>query len=114
MPFEQFLKLITKANYYPLFRKLSEYVHPSPQVLRANFTPAGIGQIYHYAPQYDEQKSEIMLNLLYGLMNMAVWEGLVDVLEFAEVPKSLKKYKEMQDEATRCFDKFFEQSSNQV
>ncbi|MFZ3077052.1 MAG: DUF5677 domain-containing protein [Candidatus Aenigmatarchaeota archaeon] len=107
-PTDQFLDLIGKKDYYRLYRKLSGYIHTSSDVLHGNFTPLPpSGQIYHYAPRFIEDKSEFLLNILFGFINESIWLGLNKTMEFSKVPESLEKYKETQEDVAKCFDKFY-------
>lgn len=105
---ERLLNSISKSDYYRLYRKLSGYIHTSSDVLHGNFTPLQpFGQIYHYAPRFIEDKSEFLLNILFGFINESIWLGLNKTMEFLKVPDSLEKYKETQEDAKNCFDKFY-------
>lgn len=105
---EQLLNSISKKDYYSLYRKLSGYIHTSSDVLHGNFTPLPpFGQTYYYAPRFIEDKSEFLLNILFGFINESIWLGLNKTMEFLNVPESLEKYKETQEDAKNCFDKFY-------
>ncbi len=105
---EQLLNSISKKDYYRLYRKLSGYIHTSSDVLHGNFTPLPpFGQTYYYAPRFIEEKSEFLLNILFGFINESIWLGLNKTMEFSKVPESLEKYKETQEDAKNCFDKFY-------
>lgn len=110
--FSNFKSLLEKLNmedYYKTFQKLCAWSHPSIESMRSNLQLTyGGNQLYHFASRYNDEKVEFLLNVLFGFVNVAIWEGFKDVFYVIEtVPKSLQQYKRMQSKISKIFNRFY-------
>ena len=107
--FNDLLRCLNKANYYPVYRKLCSWSHPSIESLRSNFELSKEPkQIYFFANRFNEEHCEELLNLTFGFINLSHWEGFKDIFSFKnEIPDVLQKYKDIQEEAPVLFKIFY-------
>ena len=108
--FKDLLKLINEKHYYLIFQKLCSWSHPSIEVMRSSMQLSSEnGNRYYFTRRYNKEKTEFLLNMLYGLINIAFWDGFKDVFIInSEIPHILVSYKNMQNKATLKFNIFYE------
>jgi len=104
----ELLKEIGKQDYYDTYRLLCSYCHPSFESVKSVFGVERNTSIFYFTPRFDKVKCEFLLNLLFGLFDTSIQEGLKNLITFlGSEPKLLQDYESMRNEAEKCFDKFY-------
>ena len=117
--FSDFKRLLTQLNeldYYVTYQKLCSWSHPSIESMRSNLELSEEDMHkYFFTNRFSEDKAEALINLLFGFINTANWEGFKDTFRIREpVPKVLEEYKKLHEEAKFVFDKFYSNEEQKI
>jgi len=114
--FKQLLHELNESQYYPTYQKLCSWSHPSIESMRSNLqlSKEEIHK-YFFTNRFSEDKAEGLLNLLFGFINEANWQGFKETFAIVEpIPEVLLEYKELHEEAKHIFDKYYSMDEPQT
>lgn len=106
--YEDFLELNGEKDYYPFYQLLCSWSHPSIEAMRSDLELNHSGtQKYFFTRRYNSEKAEYLLNTIFGFINKSIWGGFNKIIAFDSIPDILTTYKDIQEKATKTFDKFY-------